>query len=243
MIMFEGNSVMVVTRATRSASADSATLGSDTVFCPWAGVKMRRAASTASATGAALLVAAMALVGCSGGNTDSAEGGNLPTNVLTPKGWELVWSDEFDGSSLDGAEWNTHTGDGTAEGIPGWGNNELQSYQADNVSVSGGNLIITARSEAADGRDYTSGRINTAGKLDMRYGRVEASIHAPGGQGMWSALWMLPTDSVYGTWAARRRDRHHGSVLAGPESLQPSRTALRHGVAAKCLELRQVFRR
>ena len=114
----------------------------------------------------------------------------------------MVWSDEFDGSSLDGGKWNIQTGDGTAEGIPGWGNNELQSYQAANISVGGGNLTITARQEAADGRDYTSARINTANKLDMRYGRVEASIHAAGGQGLWSAFWMLPTDSEYGTWAA-----------------------------------------
>ena len=56
---------------------------------------MRRPASTASAAGVALLVTAMALVGCSGGNTDSAEGGNQPTNVLTPNGWELVWSDDY----------------------------------------------------------------------------------------------------------------------------------------------------
>ena len=145
---------------------------------------------------------AAALVACGGGNTDPAEGGNQPTNVLTPQGWELVWSDEFDGGSLDSSKWNIQTGDGTAEGIPGWGNNELQSYRADNVSVSGGNLIITARQESADGRTYTSGRINTAGILDITYGRVEASIHAPGGQGLWSAFWMLPTDSQYGTWAA-----------------------------------------
>ena len=148
------------------------------------------------------LAAASVLVACSGGNTDSAEGGNQPTNVLTPKGWELVWSDEFDGSSLTAAKWNVQTGDGTAEGIPGWGNNELQSYQADNVAVSGGNLVITARQENADGRAYTSGRINTSGNLDITYGRVEASIRAAGGQGLWSAFWMLPTDSQYGTWAA-----------------------------------------
>ncbi|MYK45719.1 MAG: glycoside hydrolase family 16 protein [Gammaproteobacteria bacterium] len=147
---------------------------------------------------------ASALIGgCSGGNTDSAQGGNQPTTILTPKGWELVWADEFDGSSLDTVHWNIQTGDGSAEGIPGWGNNELQSYQAENVSVSGGNLVITARQDgAADGRAYTSGRINTAGNLDITYGRVEANIHAPAGQGLWSAFWMLPTNSAYGTWAA-----------------------------------------
>ena len=142
------------------------------------------------------------LIACSGGNDDSAQGGNQPTEPLIPKGWNLVWSDEFNGSSLDTSKWNIQTGDGTAEGIPGWGNNELQSYQAANVSVSGGSLFITARQESADGREYTSGRINTDGKLDFQYGRVEARIHAAGGQGMWSAFWMLPTNSIYGTWAA-----------------------------------------
>ena len=150
-----------------------------------------------------ILVSAALLAGCEGGNTDSAEGGNQPTNLLTPKGWELVWSDEFDGNSLDAARWNIQTGDGSAEGIPGWGNNELQSYQPGNIEVSGGNLVIAARrQDAGDGREYTSGRINTAGNLDITYGRIEASIQAAAGQGLWSAFWMLPTNSEYGTWAA-----------------------------------------
>ena len=148
------------------------------------------------------LALAAVLVACTGGNEDPAEGGNQPTVLQTPKGWNLVWSDEFDGGALDSSKWNIQTGDGTAEGIPGWGNNELQSYQADNVSVADGDLIITARQEEADGRQYTSARINTDGKLDIKYGRIEANIQAAAGQGMWSAFWMLPTDSAYGTWAA-----------------------------------------
>ena len=72
------------------------------------------------------LVATFVLVACSGGNDDPAEGGNQPSVPLTPKGWNLVWSDEF-GGALDTSKWNIQTGDGTAEGIPGWGNNELQS--------------------------------------------------------------------------------------------------------------------
>ncbi len=139
-----------------------------------------------------VLLATLTLVGC--GDVQSGEDG---------EGWVLVWSDEFDGAALDASRWNIQTGDGTAEGIPGWGNNELQSYQAANISVSDGVLIITAREEdAGDGHAYTSGRINTAGKLDTTYGRIEARIQAPGGQGLWSAFWMLPTDSAYGGWAA-----------------------------------------
>ncbi len=148
-----------------------------------------------------VLLAALPLVGCGGG--ESGEEGNGPTGTAPSEGWELIWSDEFDGAALDASRWNIQTGDGTAEGIPGWGNNELQSYQAANISVSGGVLVITAREEdAGDGHAYTSGRINTAGKLDVTYGRIEASIQAPGGQGLWSAFWMLPTDSAYGGWAA-----------------------------------------
>ena len=177
-----------------------------TPFTEWARhgqrAKVRRTRMVAIRTLVAVSVAALVLLACSGGNEDPAEGGNQPTVPLTPKGWNLVWSDEFDGSALDASKWNIQTGDGTAEGIPGWGNNELQSYLAANVSVAGGNLIITARQEQAEGREYTSGRINTDGKLDIRYGRIEANIHAPGGKGMWSAFWMLPTDSPYGTWAA-----------------------------------------
>jgi len=135
-----------------------------------------------------VLLATLALAGCGGAQSD--------------EGWELVWSDEFDGTALDSSKWNIQTGDGTAEGIPGWGNNELQSYQAANISVSDGVLVITAREEdAGDGRAYTSGRINTAGKLDATYGRIEARIQAPDGQGLWSAFWMLPTDPPYGGWA------------------------------------------
>ena len=154
----------------------------------------RRPPGRTTTFGTALLAAAV-LVGCNGGDK--------PTSFRTVKGWELVWSDEFDGAALDPSKWTIQTGDGTAEGIPGWGNNELQSYQAANVAISGGNLVIAAREESTDdGHAYTSGRINTSGKLDITYGRVEASIHAPSGQGLWSAFWMLPTDAAYGTWAA-----------------------------------------
>ena len=166
------------------------------------GDAMRSGIGRNAAATLAFGVAAAHLAGCGGGNDNAAQGGNEPANPVTPRGWELVWSDEFGGSALDPAKWNIQTGDGTAEGIPGWGNNELQTYQVGNVAVSGGNLVITAREESVQGRAYTSGRINTAGKMDMRYGRVEASVRAPSGQGLWAAFWMLPTNSPYGTWAA-----------------------------------------
>ncbi|MFD2166633.1 family 16 glycosylhydrolase [Thalassotalea euphylliae] len=116
--------------------------------------------------------------------------------------WQLTWSDEFDGSGLNTDNWNIETGDGSQYGIPGWGNNELEWYQEDNVTVANGNLVIEAREEASNGYDYTSARLRTDGKVDIQYGRIEARIKIPEGQGLWPAFWMLPTDSQYGGWAS-----------------------------------------
>ncbi|RED93406.1 family 16 glycosylhydrolase [Marinoscillum furvescens] len=112
----------------------------------------------------------------------------------------VVWSDEFSGSSLDLTKWNYQIGDGCAEGICGWGNNELQSYQEANVTVANGLLSITAKKERVKGSQYTSGRINTKSKGDFTYGRFEARIKLPDAHGLWPAFWMLPTDEVYGGW-------------------------------------------
>ncbi|MEQ9305234.1 MAG: family 16 glycosylhydrolase [Marinoscillum sp.] len=112
----------------------------------------------------------------------------------------VTWSDEFEGASLDLTKWNYQIGDGCAEGICGWGNGELQSYQQDNVIVENGLLKLTARKERVRGSSYTSGRVNSKGKGDFTYGRFEASIKLPLGDGLWPAFWMLPTDEVYGGW-------------------------------------------
>ena len=114
----------------------------------------------------------------------------------------LVWSDEFDASQLDPEAWFFETGDGSQYGIPGWGNNELQWYLPDNARLENGKLVITAKAEPSNGYAYTSARINTRDRFAFRYGRIEASIKLPAGQGLWPAFWMLPQDSVYGTWAA-----------------------------------------
>jgi len=118
--------------------------------------------------------------------------------------WELVWSDEFDGTSLDTNNWSFQEGDGTDYGLPsGWGNSEQQWYSRANITVADGNLTISANTDnLVNGFDFTSGRIRTLGKLDMKYGRIEARISAPAGQGLWSAFWMLPSDSPYGNWAS-----------------------------------------
>lgn len=127
-----------------------------------------------------------------------------PAAPQTPEeaGWELVWADEFDADTLDDASWNALVGDGTEYGIPGWGNNELQYYEADNAFLQDGKLIIQAESDSVGGYNYTSARLTTEGKVDVTFGRIEASIKLPAGQGTWPAFWLLPTNSPYGAWAA-----------------------------------------
>ncbi len=110
--------------------------------------------------------------------------------------WNLVWEDEFTGTSLNTNNWSYQIGDG------GWGNNELQFYRngTNNLTVGGGTLKIIAREESHMGADYTSARIRTIDKSDWTHGKMEARIKLPIGQGIWPACWMLPTDNVYGEW-------------------------------------------
>jgi beta-glucanase (GH16 family) len=106
----------------------------------------------------------------------------------------LVMADEFD---VDGAPnpelWSYDIGNGSDQGLPGWGNNELQYYtdRPENVVVEDGMLKITALRESFEGSSYTSARILTKGKYAKQYGRFEASMQLPWGQGMWPAFWML----------------------------------------------------
>lgn len=109
----------------------------------------------------------------------------------------LVWADEFDvAGAPDSSKWTLEIGDGTAQGIPGWGNNELQYYtdRPENVKVEGGNLVITANRESYMGASYTSARVLTKGKYQTKYGRFEARIKLPWGQGLWPAFWLLGDD-------------------------------------------------
>lgn len=117
-------------------------------------------------------------------------------------GYELVWEDEFDDIFVNPANWEFMIGDGSQYGIPGWGNNELQYYtnRPANISTQNGELLITGQRENYQGHQYTSARIRTAGRFSFLYGRVEARINLPVGEGLWPAFWMMPEDSVYGGW-------------------------------------------
>ncbi len=113
----------------------------------------------------------------------------------------LVWSDEFDGPSLDSANWTIDIGNGCPD-LCGWGNNELEYYRPENVSVSDGNLILEARDQSYGGYSFTSGKVHTRDKQSFLYGRIEMRAKIPTGGGMWPAFWMMPQDDVYGGWAA-----------------------------------------
>ncbi len=118
-------------------------------------------------------------------------------SVIFSQYGHLAWSDEFNGTSLDSTKWTPQYGDGSQYGIPGWGNNELQSYTGNpsNLFVQDGRLHIVAQKQ---GNQYTSARIRTLGKGEFTYGRMEASIKVPApGAGLWPAFWMLPSG---GSW-------------------------------------------
>ena len=123
-------------------------------------------------------------------------------SVSSPDRYSLVWSEEFNDNQLDPQVWFVEQGDGSQYGIPGWGNNELQHYQQSNVRLEDGVLLITAKLEPGRRPFYSSARINTRDRFVVRYGRIEASMRFPVGQGLWSAFWLLPQDEVYGEWAA-----------------------------------------
>jgi beta-glucanase (GH16 family) len=114
----------------------------------------------------------------------------------------LVWHDEFDGTSIDLSKWEHEVN------ANGGGNNELQYYTARSANsyVKDGALVIQALREnftGAEGtREYTSARMRTLKKGDWKYGRFDIRAKLPRGQGLWPAIWMLPTDWVYGGWAA-----------------------------------------
>jgi hypothetical protein len=114
--------------------------------------------------------------------------GTQPAPGAPPGFSRLVWSDEFNGTTINSANWSFETGGG------GWGNNELENYtnRSVNARIENGNLVIEARRESLGGSAYTSARMKTQGKQSFGINTwVEARINAPEGQGIWPAFWML----------------------------------------------------
>ena len=152
---------------------------------------MRASPRTRATTAVVATVAAAGLLAAGAVALDGPS--TAPAQAAT-----LVWSDEFDGaagSAPNAANWNHETG------ASGWGNNELQNYTTsrDNSALDGnGNLVITARQEADGG--YTSARMTTKDKVQPQYGRIEARIQIPRGQGIWPAFWMLGGDFPDTQW-------------------------------------------
>ncbi len=120
---------------------------------------------------------------------------------LQRAGYQLIWHEDFTTSTLDTTSWAYQIGDGCPQ-LCGWGNNELQYYtdNARNIFLKDGLLHIVAHAEAMQGKAYTSARIRTKGKRDFRYGRIDVRARLPKGQGIWPAIWFMPTDDVYGGW-------------------------------------------
>ncbi|ADN02327.1 glycoside hydrolase, family 16 [Spirochaeta thermophila DSM 6192] len=134
--------------------------------------------------------------------THLGSGGSTPTPTPTPPpsgDWVLIWSDEFEGSSLDTSNWTPEIGGS------GWGNNELEYYtdRPENIQVSGGYLQIIARRESYGGMNYTSARLKTENKVYHTYGRIEARIRlSRTGMGLWPAFWMLGNNFSQVGWPA-----------------------------------------
>ena len=150
-----------------------------------------------------------------GQNSKKAVSVSLTNNLAAsanPANWSLVWSDEFNskaGAAPNPNIWGQEVGDGTVNGIPGWGNSELEYYTGgtENVATDGqGSLVITTKAD--DGSrmcyygpcQYTSARLLTSKRFEVAYGRIEARIKVAKGAGLWPAFWMLGTNLDQAGW-------------------------------------------
>ena len=117
------------------------------------------------------------------------------TASLALDNYRLVWNDEFDGTELDRSKWY-HLVD-----CSGRGNRELQCYtnRTENVHVANGVLTLAARPESFGNKQFTSGRVHASGR-GWRFGRFETRAKLPKGQHLWPAIWLVPTNGVYGPW-------------------------------------------
>jgi beta-glucanase (GH16 family) len=155
----------------------------------------------------------------------------------TYAGYTLAWQDEFNAGALNTTSWSFENGDGCPN-ICGWGNNELEYYtdRPENLFFQDGKLIIEARNESYNGKNYTSSKILTRGKKPFRFGRLDIRAKLPKGKGIWPAFWLLPQTNVYGGWPrsgeidlmemiGHEANRSYGTLHygPGPGSIQISR--------------------
>ncbi|HEX4574229.1 MAG TPA: glycoside hydrolase family 16 protein [Gemmatimonadales bacterium] len=150
--------------------------------------------TTARTAGAIALIAMSPTLGCHA--DQQAPAGNPLYPPPPPPPWRLVWQDEFNGTTLDPTKWVQETGGN------GWGNGELEYYTngGHNAHVANGYLVIEARAESLGGRAYTSARLKTQDLGAWQYGRIEARIKIPRGQGLWPAFWMLGNNIAQVGW-------------------------------------------
>ena len=125
-------------------------------------------------------------IGFAGTTVKAAE----PAQNIDISKMKVNWSDEFNGTELNSDHWTPEIGNGNW----GWGNNEKEYYKANNISVSDGTMKIKAQTEKVGSYNWTSGRIKSAGKVNIGYGYVEARIKIPSSRGIWPAFWMLGTN-------------------------------------------------
>lgn len=143
-----------------------------------------------------LFLTFLLLLSCYGCETDDEQTVAMFTT-------NLVLAEEFDTDGIPNPEvWDYDIG--TGPNGDGWGNQELQYYtdRTDNVTVQNGVLLITAKEEPFEGASYTSARLLTKDLFEQRYGRFEARIRLPFGQGIWPAFWMLGADIDENPWPA-----------------------------------------
>ncbi len=119
-----------------------------------------------------------------------------PSSLEDVKGWKLIFNQDFENATeIDRSVWNFDVGNGEAEGLQGWGNNELEYYTPQNAYISDGSLVIEAKKEETTDKygtyNYTSARLNTEGKFSFEYGKVVIEAKLPYGQGIWPAFWLL----------------------------------------------------
>jgi len=142
-----------------------------------------------------LVINGLTSFGCNNGSKNPV---NVENDIDVPKGYRLVWNDEFNGNTLNPEKWEYEVNGN------GGGNQELQYYTArdTNSFIQSGHLVIRVLKEQYTGpdgtREYTSARIRTKNRGDWTYGRFEIRAQLPGGRGTWPAIWMLPTEWTYG---------------------------------------------